>query len=96
MSLVARNKALVKFGMERWHCVLTRRWRWAYFLQSSSYLAYKVAADLLGVGLLAASVRVPYGPAGVKLEGVALLPLPGQDGCVVGSRRRLVELAWGI
>lgn len=27
ISLVARNKVLVKFGVEPWHGVLTRRWR---------------------------------------------------------------------
>lgn len=65
---MARNKVLVKFGVEPWHGVLTRRWRLEYFLQSSSLLACKVAAALLGVDLMASGIRGSYGLAGVWLE----------------------------
>jgi len=55
-----------------------------------------VAAALIGVGVVAAVVRVPQRLARVKLEGVALPLLPGQDGQAVGGGRRRVELRQGL
>jgi hypothetical protein len=54
-----------------------------------------VAAAFLGVGVVAAEIRVPNRLAGVELEGVALPLLPCEDGEGVGRGWSRVELRLG-